>query len=383
MPTEPQDFSALRKLAGSRDALRIDRQANQLTDPVERLLYLRQATTAAGFGHTRPRWRPAAAFLLLAAVVSMRSDANVHRQTDLRPAASVRIGHFAIPNVWIVEENRDYETYSNGLRIETKLAVSNQPRSYPLVARDNTGADGPLRSQPAGIVFHTTESQQAPFEAGQKHHLQHIGKELLLLVRGKRAYHFVIDRFGTVHRIVVESDGANHAGNSVWADARWLYLDLNASFLGVAFEASMQTGQPPLTEAQIHAARVLTEMLRSKYNLAAENCVTHAQVSVNPDNMHIGWHADWGKDFPFRDIGLPENYEQPLPSVYLFGFEHDPVYRAATGPALWRGLASAEELVARAADQHLMPLAEYRAMLRKRYRDQAAALKQRNSDDEN
>jgi len=382
MPTEPQEFAALRKLATSRDAGRIDRQAQKLADPIERLQYLRQATAAAGYVPARPRWRPAAAFLLLAAV-SLRSDANVHRQPGIRPAASLHLGSFDVPNVWIVEETKDYETYSNGLRIETELAVSNQPRSWPLLGRDSVGVDGPLRSQPAGIVFHTTESQQAPFEAGEKHHLQRIGKELLLFVRGKRAYHFVIDRFGTVHRIVVESDSANHAGNSVWADSRWLYLDLNSSFLGVAFEASMQTDRPPLTQAQIHAARVLTEMLRSKYNLAAENCVTHAQVSVNPDNMHIGWHADWGKDFPFREIGLPENYEQPLPSLYLFGFEYDPVYRAATGPAIWTALALAEEQMRRAADEHLMPVGDYRAMLRKRYRDLAAALKQRNADDAN
>ena len=269
------------------------------------------------------------------------------------------------------------------MRIETKLAVSNQPRAWPLLTRDTKGVEGPLRSQPAGIVFHTTESQQAPFEAGEKRHLQRIGRELLLYVRGMRAYHYVIDRFGRVHRIVFESDSANHAGNSVWADSRWLYLDLNSSFLGVAFEASMRTGDAPLTEAQINAARVLTEMLRSKYNLPAENCVTHAQVSVNPDNMHIGWHADWGKDFPFQQIGLPENYEQPLPSLYLFGFEYDPVYRAATGPAVWRSLDAAEALLAREAEQRgLLPF-EYRSRLRKRYRDLSAARKQQNAHDEN
>ncbi|SPF33466.1 hypothetical protein SBA4_1300005 [Candidatus Sulfopaludibacter sp. SbA4] len=164
MPTEPQEFAALRKLATSRDAGRIDRQAQKLADPIERLQYLRQATAAAGYVPARPRWRPAAAFLLLAAV-SLRSDANVHRQPGIRPAASLHLGSFDVPNVWIVEETKDYETYSNGLRIETELAVSNQPRSWPLLGRDSVGVDGPLRSQPAGIVFHTTESQQAPFEA--------------------------------------------------------------------------------------------------------------------------------------------------------------------------------------------------------------------------
>ncbi len=67
-----------------------------------------------------------------------------------------------------------------------------------------------------------------------------------------------------------------------------MYLNLNESFIGVAFEASSQTDQPdhlPVNEPQLHAAKILTEMLRDKYNLPAENCVTHAQVSVNPDNM--------------------------------------------------------------------------------------------------
>jgi len=384
MPTEPQEFAALRKLAGSRHAGRIDREAQTLPDPVARLQYLRQATTAAGYTRARPRWIPAAACFLLVALLALRSDANVHRPSALRPPSSpLRAGAFDVPNVWIVEQAQDYETYSNGLRIETRLAVSNQPRSYPLLALDSQGADGPLRSQPAGIVFHTTESRQAPFEAEKKHELQRIGRELLLYVRGKRAYHYVIDRFGAVHRIVVESDAANHAGSSVWADACWRYLDLNASFLGVAFEASMQTDQPPVTEAQVHAARVLTQMLRSKYNLPAGNCITHAQVSVNPDNMHIGWHADWGKDFPFREIGLPDNYQEPLPSLYLYGFEFDAVYRAATGPPLWNALALAEDQVRRAADRHQMPFVDYRASLRKRYREQSAALKQRNADDEN
>ena len=382
MPADLQDFSALRKLAASPQAVRIERAAQKLANPVERLQYLRQATAAAECVHGAwPRWKPLTASLLLISALSLRSDANAHPHPAPRAAASLAVDKFETPNVWLVEENRDFETYSNGLRVETRLAVANQPRSYVLMNRDNMAAGGPLRSQPAGIVFHTTESQQAPFEAGEKRHLQRIGKELLLYLRGMRAYHFLIDRFGRVHRIVYESDSANHAGHAVWADGKWVYLDLNAGFLGVAFEASMQTGQPPLTPAQVHGARVLTEMLRSKYNLAAENCVTHAQVSVHPYNMLVGWHADWGKDFPFREIGLPDNYELPLPSVYLFGFESDPVYRTATGPSLWRGLDGAEGLLQHAADQHSVSLGEYRAMVRKQYLALSAAVKQR--DEEN
>jgi hypothetical protein len=361
---------------------------------------------------------------MVAFLLSMRSDAHLRPQPDSRRSANaIRAARQEIPNVWRIEWARDYEVYSNGLRIENQLAVANEPRSYQLVSVEDwtvgqtpwsarvppdplaaqphqpypgtekpTGASAAdqgvrptvlLRTQPAGIVFHTTESDQAPFEATQQRNLHRIGRETLLYVRNKRAYHFVIDRFGRVHRIVVESDAANHAGNSVWADSRWLYLELNQSFLGVAFEASMQTGESPINEAQVHAAKVLTEMLRSKYNIPAENCVTHAQVSVNPDNRRIGWHSDWGKEFPFREVGLPENYEQPLPSLFLAGFEYDSVYINATGPGIWKGLALAElRLRDEAAARH-MAVVEYRALLQQRYRDEIAALRHKGADEEN
>ena len=213
---------------------------------------------------------------------------------------------------------------------------------------------GPQRSQPAGIVYHTTESDQLPFEADQARELKRVGEELLLFVRNKRAYHYVIDRFGRVHRMVDETDTANHAGNSVWADSQWVYLDLNRSFLGISFEARTATDHQPVNPAQIHAARILTEMLRSKYNLPAGNCVTHAQVSVNPDNMRVGWHTDWGSNFPFQEAGLPDNYQQPLPSLYLFGFDYDPAYINSTSSPLWKGLALADAQVREsAAANHL------------------------------
>jgi hypothetical protein len=288
-----------------------------------------------------------------------------------------------ILNVWLVDKTSEFEIYSNGLRIETRLSVSGEPRWYSLLARDQEAQLGPRRSQPAGILFHITESDQAPFEPGQNHALQRLGKELLLFVRNKRAYHFLIDRFGRVHRIVNESDAANHAGHAVWADSRWLYLNLNASFLGVAFEAHTEPGQPPVNAAQVHAAKVLTEMLRSKYNVPAENCVTHAQVSVNPSNMLIGWHTDWGSNFPFEDLGLPNNYEQPSPPLAVFGFGYDVTYMRVTGPPLWKGLALASERVREAAAAQGIEIAEYRKLLQKSYRNRLAALQERDAAEEN
>ncbi len=164
--------------------------------------------------------------------------------------------------------------------------------------------------------------------------------------------------------MVEESDAANHVGTSVWADDQGIYVNLNSSFLGVAFEG--QTGAAEeVTPAQILAARLLTEMLRARYSIAAEDCVTHAQVSVNPQNMHIGAHVDWAAQFPFASLGLPDNYALPLPSLYAFGFESDVAFARATAGG-WEGLKLTEAQVEqRAAAEGIAP-ARYRARLQQR-----------------
>jgi hypothetical protein len=368
----------LARLDAFSNASAIERHAETLRDPIERLRYLRQATVATRRHRSRRRWLVWAAVAI--SMVTLRSDATYRLRKEPAPRAVSPIAE--IHNVWPVEFTGDYDLYSNGLRIENRLSISNEPRFYYLTALDS-GAIGPPRAQPAGIVFHTTESDQVPFEPGQKAALKRIGRELLLYVRNKRAYHFVIDRFGRVHRIVVESDTANHAGHSVWADSRWSYLNLNDSFLGVAFEARTQPEQATITEAQLRAALQLTEMLRAKYDLPAEDCIVHAQVSVNPSNRRIGLHTDWGADFPFRQLGLPDNYQIPNPSIYLFGFEYDPAYTNATGPDLWKGLASADERVRQAAAEHRLTQGEYRKLLQQRYRDAMSAIQQKTAGEEN
>src|ERR1700727_2234240 len=89
-------------------------------------------------------------------------------------------------------------------------------------------------------------------------------------------------------------------------------------------------------------------MLRSLYGIAAEDCVTHAQVSVNPQNMRIGSHTDWAGKFPYAGVGLPDNYAIPIASMVVFGFQYDTVFLRVTGTR-WRGLDLAELQVARQA----------------------------------
>jgi hypothetical protein len=49
-----------------------------------------------------------------------------------------------IPNIWAVEQTKGADVYSNGLQIENRLAVTNEPRLYPLVRRESDGQVGPL-----------------------------------------------------------------------------------------------------------------------------------------------------------------------------------------------------------------------------------------------
>jgi hypothetical protein len=303
-------------------------------------------------------------------VTSTRAEALETPRPPSRPAPALDA---PAPDVWVVVKTGSEETYSNGLRIDNRYVVAHYPRSYLLFPADHSGP--PLRAyDPAGIVFHTTESHVAPFEAGRNDELRRAGESMLEYVRREFAYHFVIDRFGRVYRVVAEADAADHAGPSLWADRHWLYLNLNRSFLGVAFEGHTEPGQAESTAspAQVRSAAMLTEMLRSRYHIAAANCVTHAQVSVNPANMQVGYHTDWASGFPFEQLGLPDNYAQPLPAIWAFGFLASADFRAATGERMADGVERAEEaLRAGAQAEHCSP-AVYRKRLQDGYRRRLA-----------
>lgn len=269
--------------------------------------------------------------------------------------------------VWLVERSEGYELYSNGLRIERDFLAAGEPRRARWLPRQQE--DGARPPDPAGIVFHASESDPAPFAPEQNLRLKRQGESLLAWVRQHRLYHYLVDRFGVVHRIVEDEQRANHAGQSLWADARWIYLDLNESFLGVCFEASTTGPEPPvLSPAQLRAGRALVEMLRARYRIAPENCITHAQVSINPANRRVGYHTDWADGFPFAELGLPDNYVRPLPSMLLFGFEADELYSRRAGARLREALELARLEVARQAQAGGLSLARYRRWQEERYR---------------
>jgi N-acetylmuramoyl-L-alanine amidase-like protein len=364
----------------------VESQAGSIEDPIMRLRFLKVCAAATpDLVPAQPRERrkglPAICFaLLLAGLLVPGYEASNGENVSDRPAPHLSSGSAdAFANVWLVDKSKDFETYSNGLRIDTRYTVSNDDRLfYPVYQRAALDPDQPeWRSEPAGIVYHTTESDQADFDPQHNANLKRIGRDVLNFIREKRCYHFFIDRFGQVYRVVRESDVAFHAGNSIWADGQVLYVNLNSSFLGIAFETQTLRAEdmPSANQAQIHSARVLTEMLRSKYHIPAANCVTHAQVSVNPGNMLIGYHTDWAGNFPFLDLGLTDNYTIPPPSIYAFGFEYDPVFVHATGVRLWEGLVLADDQTRIQAMAAGLTVPQYRSLLRHKYKQIIATLK--------
>ena len=354
----------------------LDGIAARIDDPVRRLRFLKMAKPEV---QDLPRRRFAIRFRLLTIpALAVAVGGAVFVRVPARPPQPLPVARAASPalvltptsEVWEVEATATSETYSNGLWIDDRYAVPNHPRGYLAFPASSGNAPAVRRSDPAGIVFHTTESSQAAFSPEDNGTLRRIGESLLDYVRRKCAYHFVIDRFGRVHRVVRESDAANHAGFSVWADERWLYVNLNESFLGVSFEARTDPrGGAAVSPAQVRAGAMLVEMLRSRYRIPAANCVTHAQVSINPSNMRAGYHTDWAFGFPFEQVGLPDNYARDLPSLWAFGFQYGsgPPDKAESG--VYAGAARTEARIADRASAAGLSLAAYRNSLRKAFRE--------------
>ncbi len=247
--------------------------------------------------------------------------------------------------IWLVEQGNGFEQLSNGLRIETTWAVSGESRRYHVFDANRGLVDEP-HERPVGLLFHTTESDIWPLEAGYNEKLRDSSERLLKYLQRNRTYHYLIDRFGRVFRVVQEESKANHAGNSVWEREETVYLNLNHAFLGVSFESRWGGGQTlPITQAQLVAGRNLTDYLRQRFEIPAEMCVAHGLTSVNPRLHRIGHHMDWARGFPWAAFGLPDQYAREAPSVARFGFGYDDEFLKVL-PEPWDGVRAAEQRLA-------------------------------------
>jgi N-acetylmuramoyl-L-alanine amidase-like protein len=272
--------------------------------------------------------------------------------------------------IWLADRGPGWELYSNGLRIETTYAVAGKPRQYHVYRRE-AGLQNEVYTRPAGILFHTSESDLWPLEQGFQQQLRKSSENLLRYLQREQAYNYLIDRFGRVYRVVEDETRANHAGHSVWARNDEVFLDLNSAFLGVAFESRWDGGRTlPITRAQLIAGRNLTNLLRQRFAIAPEMCVTHGLTSVSPKLKLIGYHRDWARGFPFAAFGLPDQYAQALPSVAIFGFGYDDEFLHAVGER-WPGLIAAEQLLADEARAKGITLDALRRERQARYRQWA------------
>jgi hypothetical protein len=368
----------------------VEWRASRLHDPVAKLRFLKNAAQHRSQFRDALRlkepWQQRIVFIAFALLFFPKhtvSDANSVYAEQLASLNLNATEKYA--NVWMVDRNKGFEVYSNGLRVETKYEMQADETHQGVFRRydKETLVQQDLKS-PIGIVYHTTESHMLPFEQAQTKSMQLLGENLIYYIRGKRAYHYVIDRFGRVFRVIPENEEAYHAGYSVWANGESVYVNLNQSFLAISFEAQTRDtdDQPTVSPAQIHSGRVLTDMLRSKYKIPGVNCVTHAQVSVNPYNMLIGDHTDWAGNFPFVEMGLRDNYEIPTAGLYAFGLEYDQMFVKSTGVRLWKGLVLAEEQLRQDATAHGMPLTTYRKYRQKKLKEMLEALKSKGAPEE-
>jgi hypothetical protein len=378
-------------------AEQLERQAGRIAHPVERLRFLRKHAPAQSVQPLPLRLVEAqpvrfstwpgpkyygrrilgGAFAVGLAVVGFQFWARDSERAQGVAVETPPSPGPAAGKVWLVESSATEEVYSNGLRIRLEFATRHRPRAqFPIYAWDAGVAQVAVGRQPRGIVYHTTESDLAPFEEAAGQRISALTHMLLRFVRRERSYHYLIDRFGRVYRVVEETDAANHAGFSVWGDEDGVYMNLNDSFLGVAFEGSTQRREG-ITAAQVAAARALTEMLRMRYKIRGEDCVTHAQVSVNPATGRIGNHLDWARGFPFAALDLPDNYQARIPAVEVFGFAHDRDVTRAAGGQDWPGLAESQRRLRAAAAEANAGDIRYRGMLRHRYQEILAEWKQR------
>lgn len=352
----------------------VEWRASRIADPVARLGYLR---SSAEFWAKRPvrraladaRLHRVSAFVAAALLLPMPiiTDGAAPRRSV---QASSRADVYA--NMWTVENTAEYELYSNGLRVEKRYTAA--PRQAVPFQRWRIDTNGREENPaPYGIVFHTTESDAAAYQEGNNRLLRRAAEGTLGFVQSQRAYHFVIDRFGRVFRTVPENEPANHAGSSVWSDGKYFFINMNHSFLGVSFDGQTRgaDGKPSVTEPQVTSARLLTEILRSRYRIPAANCVTHAQVSVNPENMGVGYHTDWAAGFPFATLGLPVNYLTPLPAITLFGFGFEDYYSNLAAEELQDGISAGETILRQEAMRRGLSTAAYRRFLAQRFREVA------------
>ena len=372
----PSDSGGKRGLLGLHKKAPLSARVLYRCYQFRRALYALSAAAAVALcfvGYRGAAWSVGRANQYLAGRYKMVERVYAGEKSAVAPGLAERLPSYQPEKVWMVEQGDGFERYSNGARIINSYETGNRPRRYLTFGRG--GQEGGEQTAPVGIVYHTSESDLVPFVEDNSGSIEYRSKNLLAYVRDHKSYNYVIDRFGQIYRVVRDEDAAFHAGNSVWSDGRATFFGLNESFLGVCFETKADVGEggEQLTEAQVLAGRLLTQVLRSRHQIEDANCTAHGLVSVNPSNGRIAFHHDWARGFPFGAMGLSDKYAVPPASVAELGFGYDAETVAQIGGSVWAGVAAAEgEFAHRAEEQGATP-DDLRRRMRSLYRERMGA----------
>ena len=88
----------------------------------------------------------------------------------------------------------------------------------------------------------------------------------------KVSSHYLVDRDGTIIRLVDESARAWHAGKSWWGGI----TDVNSVSIGIELD---NNGNEPFPDVQIDALLRLLTDIRTRYPIPAANVIAHADVA--------------------------------------------------------------------------------------------------------
>jgi N-acetylmuramoyl-L-alanine amidase len=138
--------------------------------------------------------------------------------------------------------------------------------------------------------------------------------------RDRVSAHYLVAASGRVYQLVRDGDRAWHAGASRWAGRS----DLNSASIGIELD---NDGVAPFTDAQIAALLTLLADVTSRWNIAHDQIVAHADVAptrkVDP-GPHFPWArlaaAGYGL-WPRKDRGpAPEGFD-PWLALRTIGYD--------------------------------------------------------------
>lgn len=137
--------------------------------------------------------------------------------------------------------------------------------------------DRPEGVKPRLIVIHGTVGS----DAGDL--------DWLRKAESKVSYHYLVQRPGTIHRLVRPERRAWHAGKSSWKGAP----DVNDFSIGIGLS---NMGTEPFTDAQYDAAAWLCSVFRKEFGIRMSSIVGHYHVS--PGRKTDPWYSfEWGRLF--------------------------------------------------------------------------------------